>query len=79
MKRFNKEIKRLKLLSTGIFGVNKQNLKKTTNVMDDAFYYAGISQEKKHILIIRYYILATLIFSVTILCFLINRGASCYG
>ena len=69
MKRFNKEIKRLKLLSTGIFGVNKQNLKKTTNVMDDAFYYAGISQEKKHILIIRYYILATLIFSVTILCF----------
>ena len=69
MKRFNREIKRLKLLSTGIFGVNKQNLKETTNVIDDAFYYAGINQEKKHRLIIRYYILATLIFSVTILCF----------
>ena len=48
MKRFNSELKRLRLLSTGIFGINKQTSKEIGNVIDDIFFYAGYKSEDKH-------------------------------
>ena len=60
MKRFNSELKRLRLLSTGIFGINKQTSKEIGNVIDDIFFYAGYKSEDKHKLFVRFYILLTL-------------------
>ena len=69
MKRFNSELKRLRLLSTGIFGINKQTSKEIGNVIDDIFFYAGYKSEDKHKLFVRFYILLTLILTITILFF----------
>lgn len=69
MKIFNSDIKRLKLLSTGVFGINKSTLNDINNTLDDIYYYAGINQKEKQKLFFRYIINSSLIFAVSILLF----------
>ncbi|MGI6680282.1 MAG: type II secretion system F family protein [Bdellovibrionota bacterium] len=69
MKRFKSDIKRLKLLSTGFFGINRKSSRDTKNSLDDIFYYAGINEKEKQKLILRCIILSVCIFFISIFFF----------
>ncbi len=54
MKRFNNDIKRLKLLSTGTFCARKNDTEKFSNdAQGDLFFFAGISDEGKRKIFIK--------------------------
>ncbi len=63
MKRFNNDLQRLKLLSTGMSSSQKlseENISNNNN--EDLFFFAGISEEEKRKNFIRFYIIEIILF-----------------